>query len=87
MGLIADSLKRPSAYSVKKTDLFAELKDRIDGALLPVQLDEIEEWLDAHDHSLPTGWRDAFDNMIELRREELKAEDIGLIVRHRFDFT
>ena len=91
MGILAKSLdeagKRPSAYSVKKTDLFAEIKDRIHGAILPAQLVEVEEWLDANDHTLPSGWRDAIDDMIEVQRDAIAAEDIGGIIRDRFDFT
>lgn len=86
MGILADSFKRPSAHSVKKTDLYAEVKDRIDAVMLKSQLAEVEEYLDANDHTFPSGWRDAFDNMLELKREELAAEDIGAIVRDRFDF-
>lgn len=90
MGLIAKSLDaaaaRPSAYSVKKTDLFADLKDRIHGALLPADLDDVERWLDANDHILPNGWREPIDDMIEVKREELEAESVPQILRDRFDF-
>jgi hypothetical protein len=86
MGAISDAFKRPSAYGAKKTSLYEDVKDRIDGVILRAQLTEVEEWLDSIDHTLPTGWRDAFDNMLELKREELEAEDIGNILRDRFDF-
>lgn len=88
MGILADALnKRPSAHSAKKTDLYAEIKDRIDGCILPAQLAEVVEYLDAHEHTFPHGWREAFDDMVELQREEIASEDIGAIVRDRFDFT
>jgi len=86
MGMIADAFKRPSAFSVKKTDLFAEVKDRIDAIVLKAQIAEFEEWLDANEHTLPLGWRDCFDNLLILKREELEAEDVGEILRDRFDF-
>lgn len=82
----AKAFERPSAYSVKKTDLFAEVEDRIRGAILPRQLDEVEEWLDANDHTLPAGWRESFNDMIEVQREHIAAEDIGGIVRGKWDF-
>ena len=86
MGILADAFKRPSAHAAKKTDLYAEVKDRIDAVILKSQLAEVEAYLDANDHTFPTGWRDAFDNMLELKREELEAEDVGNILRARFDF-
>ena len=86
MGILAKSLAAPSAYAVKKTSLFADVKDRIDGAIIPQDLDDVERWLDANDHAYPESWREHFDEMIEKRREDLKAEDIGLIMRDRYDF-
>lgn len=86
MGALTDAFKRPSAYGAKKTTLFADVKDRIDGCILPAQLVAVEEWLDAIDHTLPTGWRESFNDMIELQREQIAAEDIGGIMRSKWDF-
>lgn len=87
MGAIMKALSGPSAHSVKKTSLFADVKDRIDGAIIPKDLDEVEQWLIDNDHTYPSSWRDSFNDMIELKREELEAENIGSIVRDKFDFT
>ncbi len=86
MGVINDALKRPSAYGAKKTTLYEDVKDRIDGVILKSQLIEVEAWLDSIEHTLPAGWRDAFEDQLILKREELEAEDIGNILRERFDF-
>ena len=86
MGILAKALAPPSASSVKKSGLFEDIKDRIDGALLPQDLDEVVRWLDANDHLYPAAWRDPFDNMVELRREEIDAEDVGSILRSKWDF-
>jgi hypothetical protein len=88
MGLIEDALKHATAYSVKrdKPDLWSDLVDRIDGALLPAQLDELEAELDARPLDIPFGWRLEADERIEKRREELAEEDISQILRDRFDF-
>lgn len=86
MGILAKSLSPPSSYAAKKTDQWADLKDRIDGAILPAQLDEFEAWLDAYPLEYPGAYREPLDELIEAKRDELRAEDIGLIVRDRFDF-
>ena len=55
MGILAKALSPASAYSVKrdKPTLWGDLVDRIDGALLPAQLDEIEADLDARPLDYP----------------------------------
>ena len=89
MGLIADSLKAKSAYSVKKDhpELWPDLVDQIAGAMLPAQLDELAQRLDARPLDLPGGWREELDELMEKRREELRDEDINSIVWDRFDFS
>jgi hypothetical protein len=86
MGILAKALAPPTAHALKKTEFFAEVKDRIDGALLHQDLDQVVFWLDANDHLYPSSWREPFENMIELQREEIDAEDVGAILRERFDF-
>jgi hypothetical protein len=61
--------------------------DRINGALLMIDLAEIELWLELHEHDVPWPWREPLAELIAARREELEAEDIGSILRERFDFT
>lgn len=89
MGMLAKALEPPSAYSVKKDrpGLWDDLVDRINGAILPAQLDEFEAELDARPLDLPGGWRGHLDELIEKKREELASEDIGNILRDRYDFT
>lgn len=87
MGLISKTLSPPSSYASKKTDQWSELKDRIDAALLPADLDAFEAWLDAYPLEYPAAYREPLDELIETRREELRAEDIGEIVRTKWDFS
>lgn len=87
MGILAKTIAGKSSYAAKQTDQWADLKDRVDGAILPVQLDEFEAWLDARPLDYPAAYREPIDELIELKRIELAAEDIGAAVRERFDFT
>jgi hypothetical protein len=87
MGKLADALAPISSYAAKKTPLWEDLKDRIAGALLMVDLAEIELWLEFHELEVPWPWREPLAEMIARRREELEAEDIGGILRDKFDFT
>lgn len=76
-----------SSYAAKKTSLWPDLTDRINGALLMIDLAEIEQWLELHELEVPWPWREPLAELIERRREELEAEDIGAILREKFDFT
>lgn len=91
MGTLLKALSAPSSYAAKGGKngggtLWADLKDRVDGCILMSQLDEFEAWLDARPLEYPAAYREPLDELIELKREELKAEDIGQIMRDRFDF-
>lgn len=87
MGKLLDALSPSSSYAAKKTDLWPELCDRIAGAMWPAVLDDFEVWLELHEMEIPYPWREPLAELVEKRREELADEDIGLIVRDRFDFT
>lgn len=87
MGILGKILSPPSSMAAKKHDIWAELKDRVDGALLPTQLDELEAWLDGFPLEYPAAYREPLNDLIEAKRAELEAEDVGFIVRDRFDFT
>lgn len=87
MGKLLDAMKPVSSYAAKKTDLWPDLCDRIAGALLMIDLTEIELWLELHELEVPGAWREPLADLIDKRRDELRAEDIGEIVRARYDFT
>ena len=87
MGKLADALAPQSSYAAKKTSLWPDLTDRIAGALLMIDLAEIELWLELHEQEVPWSWRESLAELIDKRRDELAAEDIGSILRDRFDFT
>lgn len=86
MGAFTKAFAPPSAYATKKTTLFDDVKDRIDGAIVPQDLDEVERWLDANSHKYPESWREHFDEMIEKQREEIAGEDVSEIMRAKYDF-
>ena len=86
MGKLLEALSRPSSYRAKKTDIWGDIIDRIEGALLPRDLDDIETWLLAHELDIPGAWEPEIAELLEKRRDELQAEDVGQILRDRFDF-
>jgi ubiquinone biosynthesis protein Coq4 len=88
MGMLADSLAHATAYRVKRDnpDLWPDLVDRIAGALLPAQLDEIEDELQRRYLDIPFGWHLEAAELIEQKREDLANEDVSQIMRDRFDF-
>jgi hypothetical protein len=85
-GALFKALNPVSAYAAKKTTLWADVNDRINGAIIPRDLDALEAWLDARELDVPSGWRDEFQELIDAKRAELRAEDIGQILQDRFDF-
>lgn len=87
MGRLLDALKPISSYAAKKTELWPELCDRIAGAIVPGDLDAVAAWIEFHELDVPGSWREPLDELIEKRRDELAAEDIGQILQDRFDFT
>lgn len=88
MGMLADTLAAPSAYRVKKErpELWGDLIDRINGALLDSDLCDLEAWIEFRPLDLPGGWAELLTEAIEKKREELRAEDIGYILKDRYDF-
>jgi hypothetical protein len=87
MGKLADALAPQSSYAAKKTPLWDDVTDRIAGAILVADLDEVEAWLEFNELLIPWAWRPVLAELIEKKRDELAAEDIGQILRDRFDFT
>lgn len=87
MGKLADALAPVSSYAAKKTSLWPDLVDRINGAMLPSDLDELTAWLEFNELAVPYSWRESLAELVDKRRDELAAEDVGQILRDRFDFT
>lgn len=87
MGKLLDALSPISSYAAKKTDLWSDITDRIAGAIVPADLDELETWLELNELSVPYAWRESLAELIEKRRDELRDEDVNAIVRDRYDFT
>lgn len=86
MGLLAKTLSPQSSYAAKKTGLWEELMDELAGCMFPAAVDEFETRCALRGLEIPGAYEDHLDDAIEARREELKAEDIGTIIRDRFDF-
>lgn len=93
MGLLLKTLTPPSSYAAKGgkdgagPKMWPDLKDRIDGAILMADLDDFEQWLDDFPLLYPEAYREPLNELIEAKREELRSEDVGQILRERFDFT
>lgn len=87
MGKLLDALSPPSAYRAKKTDFWETVTDRIAGAILAADLDDLEHWLVLHVLDYPETWNEPIAELIEKRREELAQEDVNQIVRDKYDFT
>jgi hypothetical protein len=87
MGKLLDALSPVSSYAAKKTDLWSDLTDRIAGAIVPADLDEVEGWIEFNELQVPWAWREPLAELIEKRRDELREEDIGEILRDRYDFN
>lgn len=64
-----------------------QLMARLALCVLPADVDDFQADMTAEWFSLPPQWRDPLADQIELKREQIAAEDIGEIVRSRFDFT
>jgi len=86
MGILSKALEAPSSYAAKKTDLWADLCDRIEGCLIGSDLDAFIAWLDDYPLEYPASWRVPLEDMVDTRREEIRSEEIGQILRDRFDF-
>jgi hypothetical protein len=91
MGILSKALNGMSSYAAKGGrdgggTLWADLKDRIDGAMFLSDLDEFEAWLDARPLDYPAAYREPLDELIEARRAEIRAEDIGEIMLDKYDF-
>lgn len=87
MGKLADALAPQSSYAAKKTPLWDDLTDRILGAILMADLDEVAAWIEFNELLIPWAWRPVLAELIEKQRDALAAEDIGQIIRDKFDFT
>lgn len=86
MGAIKKALSPVSAYSQRSTALWQDMLDRLSDAVLPDDIDAFEAWVDANVLSIPVGWVEPLHELAEKRREEIAAEDVGSIMRERFDF-
>ena len=86
MGKLMDALSPPSAYRARQTDIWDQITDRIAGAQTKADLAEVEAWLLLQTLKIPTQWEEHIVEALEKRAEEIRDEDIGLILRDRFDF-
>lgn len=86
MGLIANALKTQSSYAAKKTGLWDDLMTKLTDCVMPRDVDTFEEHLLAIDLQIPGSWREALAEIIEKRRQEIDEDEVGAILRDRFDF-
>jgi len=87
MGALTKALSPQSSHAAKKSGLWDELTDELEGCMYPAMVDAFEAKLSAIELQIPGAWHEPLADLIEKKREALAAEDIGQIVRTRFDFT
>ena len=81
-----DALSAPTAYRARQTGIWDQISGRIAGAMTRYDLEEVEAWLLTQTLNIPSPWEEHILELLEKRRDELAAEDIGSILRDRFDF-
>ena len=86
MGKLMEALTRPSAYRAKQTDIWDQITARIDGAMTPYDLQEAEAWLLTQSLKIPGPWEEQIVELLEKAAERIAADDIGLILRDRYEF-
>jgi hypothetical protein len=86
MGLLSKTLAPQSSYAARKAGLWDELIDELAGCFFPGAVDDFEDRCRARGLEIPGAYETPLADAIEARREELRSEDIGTIVRDRFDF-
>lgn len=86
MGKLLDALTPPSSYGAKKTGLWDEIQAAIERCVTADQLRDCEAWLNARELEIPAGWWSPIKDRLTLKGEEIASEDIGQILRDRFDF-
>lgn len=87
MGVLAKTLAPATSSAAKKADLWGELMDELSGCLFPSAVDDFEARCLARGLQIPPAYEEPLADAVEARREELKAEDVGAILRDRYDFT
>lgn len=88
MGALLKALSRPSSYSDKRngSPTWTNLVDRMDGAMVLSDLDDIEAWVEANRMSIPAAYDEHIAEELEKARERIASEDVGSILREKFDF-
>jgi hypothetical protein len=91
MGALLKALTAQSSYAAKGGKagggtVWEDLCDRVHGALFEAQLDTFVDWLDARPLDYPAAYREPLDELIEVKRAELRSENITQILKDKYDF-
>jgi hypothetical protein len=86
MGLIAKALSQQSSSAAKKADLWPELMAKLGECVTQAHVDDFEAHLVAIELQIPRAWHEPLAEVIEKTREEIAADDIGAIMRSKYDF-
>lgn len=86
MGAISKAFAPQSSYAAKKTSLWEDVTDRIEGCLYLAMLDEAEVWIASIVLRIPHAWHEPIAELIEKKREELQSENITEILKDKYDF-
>lgn len=86
MGILAKTLTHQSAYAAKNNGLWPELMTRLEECVLPEDVDAFERHVSGLGLQVPAGWHEPLAEVIAKKRDEIREEDLTLIMRSRFDF-
>lgn len=86
MGELLKRLTPATSHSAKKTDLWADIVAAIGRCVTREMLLDCEAWINSRELEIPAGWWSPIRDRLTLQAEEIASEDIGLILREKFDF-
>lgn len=86
MGLLKQALTQVSSHSAKKTGVWERWMDRITDCVTDHDILMVELEASADILNIPPAYVGPLMEVIEKRKEEIASEDIGLILREKYDF-
>lgn len=86
MGLINKALTPVSSHAAKQTTLWDELMGDLAACMTEDDICHFEAKLARLELSIPASWRGSLVDQVTLRHEEIGTENIGAIMRAKYDF-
>lgn len=75
MGALNKAFAPPSSYAAKRTTLWADLTDELEGCLYLAAVVEFEARMALIEHTIPRAWVEPLVELIEKRREEIDRDE------------